>query len=60
MQIMTQLAISMTANEKRWLDDWATLSGYTTAEEGIVEVLKTCGGLPRKEAFWTESFPFAE
>lgn len=57
---MTQLTLSLTTDEQKWLQDWSTLAGYDSASDGIKEVLKTCGGLPRGSKYWKERFAFAE
>ena len=58
---MTTLPITLTTEESKWLDDWSLMAGYSSASDGIKEVLKTCGGLPRGSQYWKEKFPsFAE
>ena len=57
---MTNLNLLLTNEENRWLEDWSTMSGYTSAEDGIREVLKTCGAIPRGEDYWKKRFSFAE
>ena len=57
---MTTLPITLTTEEEKWLDDWSTMAGYTSASEGIKEVLKTCGAIPRGSAYFKTKFPFAE
>lgn len=57
---MTTLPITLTTEESKWLDDWATLSGHGDAEQGIREVLKVCGALPKGSAYWKKQFTFAE
>ena len=57
---MTNLNLLLTNEENRWLEDWSTMSGYNTAEDGIREVLKTCGAIPRGEDYWKKRFTFAE
>ena len=57
---MTQVTLPLTTEESKWLDDWATLSGHGDAEQGIREVLKVCGALPKGSAYWKKQFTFAE
>ncbi|MDA7491203.1 hypothetical protein N9A81_01900 [Synechococcus sp. AH-707-M23] len=57
---MTTLPINLTTEESSWLADWATLSGHQSPEDGIREVLKVCGALPKGSAYWKEKFSFAE
>ncbi len=57
---MTTLPITLTTEESSWLEDWATLSGHQSPEDGIREVLKVCGALPKGSAYWKEKFSFAE
>lgn len=57
---MTTLPITLTTEESSWLADWATLSGHQSPEDGIREVLKVCGALPKGSAYWKEKFSFAE
>jgi hypothetical protein len=57
---MTTLPINLTNEESKWLSDWATTSAYKTPEEGIKEVLKVVGAIPRGSAYWKDHFAFAE
>ena len=57
---MTTLPITLTTEENRWLADWATLSGHKTPEEGIKEVLRVCGAIPKGSAYWKQKFSFSE
>ena len=57
---MTTLPITLTSEEDRWLSDWATMSGYQTPDEGVREVLKTIGAIPRGSDYWKQRFEFAE
>ena len=57
---MTTLELKLTSEEERWLSDWSTLQAYETPAEGVKEVLKVCGAIPRGEAYWKEKFSFAE
>jgi hypothetical protein len=57
---MTTVQLSLTSEESKWLDDWSVLSGYKTSSEGIREVLKVCGAIPKGSAHWKEHFDFAE
>lgn len=57
---MTTLSLNLTTEEHRWLDDWSVMSAYTTPEEGIREVLKTCGAIPKGSAYYKQRFSFAE
>jgi hypothetical protein len=57
---MTTLPINLTTEEEKWLADWSTLSGYKSSTEGIREVLKVCGALPKGSAYWKDHFSFAE
>lgn len=53
-------SITLTSEEEKWLSDWSTLSGYKTNEEGIREVLKTIGAIPKGSDFYRQRFGFAE
>lgn len=57
---MTTLNISLTTEEQKWLDDWSCLAGYKSTTEGIKEVLKVCGAIPRGSDYWKKQFEFAE
>ncbi len=57
---MTTLPITLTTEEEKWLDDWSTMAGYRSASEGIKEVLKTCGAIPRGSEYFKKKFSFAE
>ena len=57
---MTTLPIHLTSEESRWLEDWSTLACYKTPEEGIKEVLRTCGAIPRGSQYFKQRFSFAE
>jgi hypothetical protein len=57
---MTTVQLSLTSEESKWLSDWSTLSGYKTSSEGIREVLKVCGAIPKGSSHWQERFEFAE
>ena len=57
---MTTVQLNLTAEEERWLSDWSTLSGYQTTTDGIIEVLKVVGAIPKGEHYWRKRFDFAE
>ena len=57
---MTTLPIHLTSEESRWLEDWSTLAAYSTPEEGIREVLKTVGAIPRGSDYFRQRFAFSE
>jgi hypothetical protein len=57
---MTTLEVPLTEEESHWLSDWTTLSGYKTPADGIKEVLKVCGAIPKGHKYWKEKFSFAE
>ena len=57
---MTTLDIHLTTEESRWREDWSTMQAYKTPEEGIKEVLKVCGAIPRGSTYFKEHFSFAE
>lgn len=57
---MTTLPIHLTSEETRWLEDWSTMAAYTTPEEGVKEILRICGAIPRGTSYWKEKFSFAE
>ena len=57
---MTQVTLPLTNEEQKWLSDWSVMAGYTSATEGITEVLKTVGAIPRGSSYWKEHFTFAE
>ena len=57
---MTQVTLPLTTEENSWLDGWSVMAGYKSSSEGIREVLKTVGAIPRGEDYWKEVFPFAE
>ena len=57
---MTNLSLNLTEEEGKWLDDWSVLSAYDTPEQGVIEVLKTCGALPRGHNYFHQRFSFAE
>ncbi|MDC0325911.1 hypothetical protein OAL60_00565 [bacterium] len=57
---MTTVSLPLTTEEQRWLDDWSVMAGYKSASEGIKEVLKTCGAIPRGSDYFKSKFPFAE
>ena len=57
---MTTLSLDLTAEEMKWCSDWSTLSGYTDAAEGVKEVLKVCGAIPRGPEYYKKRFDFAE
>ena len=57
---MTNLQLSLTDEENRWISDWSTLSGYKTPDEGIREVLKVVGAIPKGTSYWRQKFDFAE
>ena len=42
------------------LEDWSTMQAYKTPEEGIKEVLKVCGAIPRGTSYFKDRFAFAE
>lgn len=53
---MTTLSLNLTNEEMQWCSDWSTLSGYSNAAEGVKEVLKVCGAIPRGPEYWQEKF----
>ena len=57
---MTTLSLDLTAEEMKWLDDWSVLSAYQSPQEGIREVLKTCGAIPKGHEYFKQRFNFAE
>ena len=57
---MTTLQLTLTTEEQKWLQDWSTMAGYTSSTDGIRQVLKTCGAIPRGSDYWKERFSFAE
>ena len=57
---MTTLPIHLTSEETRWLEDWSTMAAYKTPEEGVKEILRVCGAIPRGTSYWQEKFSFAE
>jgi hypothetical protein len=57
---MTTLEVNLTEEESHWLSDWSTMSGYKTPVDGIKEVLKVCGAIPKGSQYWKEKFSFAE
>ena len=57
---MTTLNLTLTEEEQHWLNDWSVLSAYKTPEEGIREVLKTCGAIPRGSEYFKRRFSFSE
>lgn len=57
---MTTLPITLTTEEQKWLDDWSVMSGYQSPSEGIKEVLKVVGAIPRGHQYWKSRFSFAE
>ena len=57
---MTTLTLPLTQEEQKWCDDWATMSGYTSTSDGIREVLKVVGAIPKGSSYWKEKFSFAE
>ena len=57
---MTKLELPLTNDENKWLSDWATMAGYKNNEDGIREVLKVVGAIPKGSAYWKEHFEFAE
>ena len=57
---MSTVNISLTSEEQKWLEDWSTMGGYKSATEGIKEVLKVCGAIPRGHDYWKKQFEFAE
>ena len=57
---MTTISLNLTSEEAKWLGDWSTLAAYKTPEEGVKEVLKVCGAIPRGQEYWKERFSFAE
>ena len=57
---MTTLQLDLTSEQSKWLNDWSTMSGYGSSAEGIFEVLKVCGAIPRGAEYWKEKFSFAE
>ncbi|QNI75613.1 hypothetical protein SynMVIR181_00613 [Synechococcus sp. MVIR-18-1] len=42
------------------MDDWSTMSGYSSTSDGVREVLRTIGAIPRGSDYWKERFTFAE
>jgi hypothetical protein len=57
---MNSSTITLTADELRWLDGWTALAAYNSPEEGVLEVLKTCGAIPRGSEYFKQRFSFAE
>ena len=57
---MTSLTVPLTNEETKWLSDWSCLAGYTTPEEGVKEVLKVVGAIPKGSQYWKDHFSFAE
>ena len=57
---MSTLQLSLTSEESKWLEDWSTMSGYGSTAEGIREVLRVCGAIPRGSDYWKQKFAFAE
>ncbi len=57
---MTTLPLTLTAEESRWLCDWSTLSGHQSPEEGVREVLKVCGAIPRGSEYFKKKFSFSD
>jgi hypothetical protein len=57
---MSMLTVPLTDEESTWLEDWSTLSGYQTPADGIKEVLKVCGAIPKGHEYWKKKFSFAE
>jgi hypothetical protein len=57
---MTTLPITLTTEEQKWLDDWSTMSGYSSSCDGVREVLKVCGAIPRGSDYWKTRFSFSE
>jgi hypothetical protein len=57
---MTTLELPLTDEELHWLEDWSTMQAYKTPQEGVKEVLKVIGVIPRGSAYWKEKFSFAE
>jgi hypothetical protein len=57
---MTTMQVPLSTEESKWLEDWSTMSGYGSSTEGIREVLKTIGAIPRGADYWKNKFSFAE
>lgn len=57
---MTTLQLPLTSEEEQWLSDWSTLAGYKTNTDGIREVLKVVGAIPKGTDYWRQRFDFAE
>lgn len=57
---MTTITLPLTSEEQKWLDDWSTMSGYSSTSDGVREVLRTIGAIPRGSDYWKERFTFAE
>ena len=57
---MITLPISLTNEESKWLDDWSVMAGYKSPEEGIRELMKVSGAIPKGQAYWKDRFSFAE
>jgi hypothetical protein len=57
---MTTMQVPLSTEESKWLEDWSTMSGYSSATDGIREVLKVCGAIPRGSDYWKNKFSFAE
>lgn len=57
---MTTITLALTQEQQKWCDDWATLSGYQSSSDGIIEVLKVVGAIPKGSSYWNEKFSFAE
>ena len=57
---MTELKLSLTLQEERWLDDWSVLSGYQTPQQGVMELLKVAGAIPRGSEYFKKRFAHLE
>ena len=57
---MTKLELPLTTEEEKWLSAWVTMQAYASPAEGVREVLKVCGAIPRGSEYWKDRFTFAE
>ena len=53
---MTTVSLELTNEQAKWCEDWATLAGHANPTEGIIEMLKLCGGLPRGSEYYQKKF----
>lgn len=54
------LELNLTNEQHKWLEDWSTMAGYNSATDGVTEVLRTVGAIPRGSEYWKQKFSFAE